>query len=127
MFKLEMKWLVIGLLILGLLVAVGGYWHWTTSQLDRYKALSEKQTQTINQQQNKIAQLNADIAQKEQQILIERESVKKQTALEQQEKDKTNDDVKIITKVIYKDRTGCANTAIPRDALERLRKSASPS
>lgn len=127
MFKLETKWLVIGLLILGLLGAFGGYWHWTTSQLDHYKALSEKQTQTINQQQNQIAQLNADIAKKEQQILIERESVKKQTALERQEKDKANDDIKIITKVIYKDRTGCANTALPRDALERLRKPANPS
>lgn len=127
MFKLETKWLVIGLLILGLLVAVGGYWHWTTSQLDHYKALTEKQAQTINQQQNQIARLNADIAQKEQQILLERESVKKQTALEQQEKDKANDDIKIITKVIYKDRTGCANTVLPSDALERLRKSANPS
>ena len=121
MFKLDPKWLVIGILIAGLF----GYWHWTTSQLDHYKTLSERQEQTIAQQKNEIAQLKVDIAKKEQQILIERESVKKQTALEQQEKDKTNDDVKIITKVIY-DRTGCANTAIPRDALERLRKSASP-
>ena len=116
MFKLDPKWLVIGILIAGLF----GYWHWTTSQLDHYKALSERQEQTIAQQKNEIAQLKVDIVKKE------RESVKKQTALEQQEKDKTNDDVKIITKVIYKDRTGCANTAIPRDALERLRKSASP-
>lgn len=123
MFKLDPKWLVIGILIAGLF----GYWHLTTSQLEHYKALSDRQKQTIAQQGIEIAQLKVDIAKKEQQILIERESVKKQTALEQQEKDKTNDDVKIITKVIYKDRTGCANTAIPRDALERLRKSASPS
>ena len=102
MFKLDPKWLVIGILIAGLF----GYWHWTTSQLDHYKTLSERQEQTIAQQKNEIAQLKVDIAKKEQQILIERESVKKQTALEQQEKDKTNDDVKIITKVIYKDRTG---------------------
>lgn len=127
MFKIETKWLIIGLLILGLFGAVGGYWHYTQSQLSHYKALTEKQAQTINQQQNQIARLNADIAQKEQQILLERESVKKQTALEQQEKDKANDDIKIITKVIYKDRTGCANTVLPSDALERLRKSANPS
>lgn len=127
MFKLETKWLVIGILLLGLLGAGGLYWHTTTAQLAHYKALSEQQAQTINQQQNQIAQLNADLDKKEQQLLIERETVKKQTALEQQEKDKANDDIKIITKVIYKDRTGCANTALPRDALERLRKSANPS
>ena len=84
MFKLDPKWLVIGILLAGLF----GYWHWTTSQLDHYKTLSERQEQTIAQQKNEIAQLKVDIAKKEQQILIERESVKKQTALEQQEKDK---------------------------------------
>lgn len=80
MFKLDPKWLIIGILIAGLF----GYWHLTTSQLDHYKALSDRQKQTIAQQGIEIAQLKVDIAKKEQQILIERESVKKQTALEQQ-------------------------------------------
>ena len=127
MFKLETKWLVIGLLILGLLGAVGSYWHWTTSQLDRYKALSEKQAQTINLQQNQITQLNADLEKKEQQILIERETVKKQTALEKQERNVADEDIKVITKIIYKDRSGCANVALPDDVIKRLRKSSNPS
>ncbi len=127
MFKLETKWLVIGLLILCLLGAVGGYWHWTTSQLDRYKALSEKQAQTINRQQNQITQLNADLEKKEQQILIERETVKKQTALEQQERNVADEDIKVITKIIYKDLSGCANAALPDDVIKRLRKSSNPS
>lgn len=119
MFKIDPKWLVIGILIAGLL----GYWHWTTSKLEYYKVLSDRQEQVIGQQKNEIVQLNADIAQKEQQILIERESVKKQTALERQEKEKANDDIKVITKTIYKDRSGCANVALPDDVIKRLRKS----
>ena len=127
MFKIETKWLVIGFLFFGLVGSFGGYWYWTTSQLSHYKTLSEKQAQTIAEKEMRITQLNADIAQKEQQILIERESVKKQTALERQEKEKANDDIKVITKTIYKDRSGCANVALPDDVIKRLRKSSNPS
>lgn len=123
MFRLDPKWVVIGALLLGL----SGYWYWTTSQLAHYKTLSEKQAKTITEKETRIAQLNSDIAQKEQQILIERESVKKQTALERQEKEKADEDIKVITKIIYKDRTGCANVALPDDVVKRLRKSANPS
>ena len=96
-------------------------WIWVQSQyIVKLKAENQTQILQIEAQKQQIAQLNADIEKKEQQILLERETVKKQVALEQTERNKTDEDIKVITRVIYKER--CAAVRMPDDVINRLRQ-----
>lgn len=75
------------------------------------KAENQAQVQTIKQNEQVISQLYVQMVQ-------EREAMQKQRALEQLERGKASEDVKIIYKTIKDNR--CFDTRLPDDVIKRL-------
>ena len=87
-------------------------WIWFQSQnINSLKAENQTQAQALEQQRQVNKQLNNALQ-------IERESTLKQTALEQKEKVKADDEIKVIYRTIYKD--NCANQRMPDDVINIL-------
>ncbi|SUB33325.1 Protein of uncharacterised function (DUF2570) [[Pasteurella] mairii] len=95
------------LVILGLCF---GLWY-QSQKISRLKAENQAQVQTIKQNEQVISQLYVQMVQ-------EREAMQKQRALEQLERGKASEDVKIIYKTIKDNR--CFDTRLPDDVIKRL-------
>ncbi|OZN24866.1 hypothetical protein CFY87_05890 [Actinobacillus seminis] len=103
-------WTVVFFVILGLCT---GLWY-QSQKINSLKAENQAQAQTIKQNEQVISQMHIQMVQ-------EREAMQKQRALEQLERGKAGEDVKIIYKTIKDNR--CFDTRLPDDVIKRLQQS----
>lgn len=93
--------------ILGLVV-----WSWCQSnRIDGLKSENQLQAKTIQS-------LNHNLAEATKQLDDERKAIKKQTALEQTQQEKADDDIKVIYKSIKVQ--DCSRQRLPDDVIKRL-------
>lgn len=99
---------------LGLVVVILGLVVWSWYQSNRIDGLKSK-----NQLQAKTIQsLNHNLAEATKQLDDERKAIKKQTALEQTQQEKADDDIKVIYKAIKVQ--DCSHQRLPNDVIKRL-------
>lgn len=87
-------------------------WVWYQSQMiSSLKAKNQAQAQTIQQ-------LNHSLAEKTRQLSDERKATEKQTALEQTQREKADEDIQVIYKTIKVQ--DCSRQRLPDDVIKRL-------
>ncbi|STO91900.1 putative bacteriophage protein [Avibacterium paragallinarum] len=87
-------------------------WVWYQSQrISSLSAKNQMQAQTIQQ-------LNHHLAEKTKQLEDERKTTQKQTALEQVQREKADEDIRVIYKTIKEQ--DCSREPLPDDVIKRL-------
>lgn len=116
MLQLNPKWAagVVGI------IALIGYWWWLTSSLDSYRTLLDSYRTLSQTQAVQITTLKTSLERTQSQLMIEREATRQQTALEQAERAKLNDDEKEIKAALSAH--DCAATALPDAVIKRLQQ-----